>query len=157
TTVANILFNSYISDLETCFKLMPLALLRELDVRSRGFGLEPEVTGKLLARGYRPFEIPISYRARDRAAGKKITWKDGIEARWIRGRTRLAARACPGPGRRASSRAPDRPPPTPPERSIRRPATRPDPPTAPRTTRPNPPTAPRTTRPDPPTAPRTTR
>jgi hypothetical protein len=92
TTVANILFNSYLSDLETCFKLMPLALLRELDVRSSGFGMEPEVTGKLLARGYRPFEIPISYRARDRAAGKKITWKDGIKALWILGRIRLTAR-----------------------------------------------------------------
>jgi glycosyltransferase involved in cell wall biosynthesis len=91
TTVANILFNSYISDLETCFKLMPLTLLRELDVRSTGFGMEPEVTGKLLARGYRPFEVPISYRARDRAAGKKITWKDGIKALWILGRIRLAS------------------------------------------------------------------
>jgi len=93
TTVANILFNSYISDLETCFKLMPLALFRELDIRSSGFGMEPEVTGKLLARGYRPFEIPISYRARDRAAGKKITWKDGIKALWILTRIRLASRA----------------------------------------------------------------
>jgi glycosyltransferase involved in cell wall biosynthesis len=93
TTVANVPFNTYLSDLETCFKLMPLALLRELDVRSAGFGIEPEVTGKLLARGYRPFEVPISYRARDRAAGKKITWKDGLEALWILGRVRLAALA----------------------------------------------------------------
>ena len=96
TTIANVLFNTYISDIETCFKLMPLELLRELDLRSRGFGIEPEVTGKLLARGYRPFEIPISYRARDRAAGKKITWKDGVEALWILGRIRLAALAARG-------------------------------------------------------------
>ncbi len=83
TTAANVLYNSYISDLETCFKLMPLDLYRSLDVTSRGFGIEAEVTGKLLKRGARPFEVPITYRARSRDEGKKITWKDGVEAVWI--------------------------------------------------------------------------
>jgi glycosyltransferase involved in cell wall biosynthesis len=83
TTAANVLFNSYIGDLETCFKLMPIALYRSLDVRSRGFGMEAEVTAKLLRRGVRPYEVPISYRARGREDGKKITWKDGVEALWI--------------------------------------------------------------------------
>jgi glycosyltransferase involved in cell wall biosynthesis len=55
TLTANLLFNAYISDLETCFKLMPLSLYRELDVQATGFGMEAEVTGKLLARGIRPF------------------------------------------------------------------------------------------------------
>ncbi|MGH3746098.1 MAG: glycosyltransferase family 2 protein [Micromonosporaceae bacterium] len=91
TTAANLLFNCYISDLETCFKLMPLELYRSLDVRAPGFGMEAEVTSKLLARGVRPFEVPISYRARTRQAGKKITWKDGVEALWILGRERAAA------------------------------------------------------------------
>jgi dolichol-phosphate hexosyltransferase len=88
TTAANVLFNSYISDLETCFKLMPLELYRSLDIRSRGFGMEAEVTGKLLRRGVRPFEVPITYRARGREEGKKITWKDGVEALWILARLR---------------------------------------------------------------------
>jgi hypothetical protein len=89
TTAANVLFNSYIGDLETCFKLMPVALYRSLDVRSRGFGMEAEVTAKLLRRKVRPYEVPISYRARTRDEGKKITWKDGVEAIWILGRERV--------------------------------------------------------------------
>lgn len=92
TLVANVLFNCYISDLETCFKLMPLSLYRELDVRSAGFGMEAEVTGKLLRRGVRPYEVPISYRARRRDEGKKLTWRDGVEAVWILLRERLRPR-----------------------------------------------------------------
>jgi glycosyltransferase involved in cell wall biosynthesis len=88
TTAANVLFNSYIGDLETCFKLMPLDLYRSLDVKSRGFGMEAEVTGKLLRRKIRPYEVPISYTARTREEGKKITWKDGVEALWILSRER---------------------------------------------------------------------
>ena len=83
TTAANMIFNSYISDLETCFKLMPLELFRSLEIRSAGFGMEAEITGKLLRRRIRPYEVPISYRARTREEGKKITWKDGVEALWI--------------------------------------------------------------------------
>jgi glycosyltransferase involved in cell wall biosynthesis len=92
TTFANVLFNCYISDLETCFKLLPAALYRELDIRESGFGMEAEVTGKLLRRGYRPYEVPISYRARSREAGKKLTWRDGVEALWILFRERFGAR-----------------------------------------------------------------
>jgi len=92
TTFANILFNAYIADLETCFKLMPLDLLRSLNITSSGFGMEAEITGKLLARGIRPFEVPITYRARSRQAGKKITWRDGVQAVWILARIRLAKR-----------------------------------------------------------------
>jgi dolichol-phosphate hexosyltransferase len=90
TTFANVLFNCYIRDLETCFKLMPLALYRELGIRSAGFGMEAEITGKLLRRGYRPYEVPISYRARTRAEGKKLTWRDGVEALWILARARFS-------------------------------------------------------------------
>ncbi|NJC72811.1 glycosyltransferase family 2 protein [Planosporangium thailandense] len=89
TTAANVLFNCYIGDLETCFKLMPLDLYRALQIRSKGFGMEAEVTGKLLRNGYRPYELPISYRARTREEGKKITWKDGVEALWILLRERV--------------------------------------------------------------------
>ncbi len=92
TTFANVLFNCYISDLETCFKLMPAALYRKLDIRESGFGMEAEVTGKLLRRGLRPYEVPISYKARSREAGKKLTWRDGAEALWILTRERFAPR-----------------------------------------------------------------
>ncbi|MEU8162165.1 glycosyltransferase family 2 protein [Micromonospora parva] len=92
TTAANILFNSYIGDVETCFKLMPVELFRSLNIRSRGFGMEAEVTGKLLRRQIRPYDVPITYRARGRAEGKKITWRDGIEALWILGRERARRR-----------------------------------------------------------------
>lgn len=90
TTLANLLFNCYISDLETCFKLLPLPLYRSLGITSAGFGMEAELTGKLLKRGIRPYEVPISYKARSRAEGKKLTWRDGVEAAWILAAARLA-------------------------------------------------------------------
>jgi hypothetical protein len=89
TTAANILFNCYVGDLETCFKLMPADLYRSLHIRSQGFGVEAEVTGKLLRRGIRPYEVPISYKARSRAQGKKITWRDGFQALKILTRERI--------------------------------------------------------------------
>lgn len=89
TFVANALYDSWISDLETCFKLLPIELYRSLDVRSAGFGMEAEITGKLLKQGVRPYEVPISYRARSREEGKKLTWKDGVEAVWILTRIRF--------------------------------------------------------------------
>jgi dolichol-phosphate hexosyltransferase len=89
TTAANVFFNSYLGDLETCFKLMPVPLFRSLDIRSNGFGIEAEITAKLLRRKIKPYEVPISYRARSREEGKKITWRDGVEALWILGRERV--------------------------------------------------------------------
>lgn len=89
TMYANVLFNTWISDLETCFKLMPLALYRDLDIRSAGFGTEAEVTAKLLKRRQLPYEVPITYKARQREQGKKLTWRDGVQALWILTRERL--------------------------------------------------------------------
>jgi dolichol-phosphate hexosyltransferase len=100
TTFANVLFNCYISDLETCFKLVPAQLYRQLGIRETGFGMEAEVTGKLLRRGYRPYEVPISYKARSREAGKKLTWRDGVEALWILLRERFGRRPAGRAGRR---------------------------------------------------------
>jgi dolichol-phosphate hexosyltransferase len=96
TMFANVLFNTWISDLETCFKLLPLALYRDLDIRSAGFGTEAEVTGKLLKRGHLPYEVPIGYKARRRAEGKKLTWRDGVQALWILTKVRLSG-SRPGP------------------------------------------------------------
>ncbi|NUT24109.1 MAG: glycosyltransferase family 2 protein [Hamadaea sp.] len=89
TLFANILYNSYIGDLETCYKLMPLDLYRSLAIKSKGFGMEAEVTGKLLRRRLRPYEVPISYHARTREEGKKITAMDGVEALLILMRERF--------------------------------------------------------------------
>lgn len=86
---ASMLFDAWITDVETCLKLAPTATWREVGITSSGFGIEAELTGKLLARGERIFEVPISYRARGREDGKKIQWTDGIEALWILLRIRL--------------------------------------------------------------------
>lgn len=79
---ANVLFNCYISDLETCYKMTRVDILRELGLRANGFDIEAEVTAKLLRAGHRPYEVPIRYKARSRAEGKKINWRDGVIALW---------------------------------------------------------------------------
>jgi glycosyltransferase involved in cell wall biosynthesis len=89
THAANVLYDTWISDLETCFKLIPLATYRALDIQETGFGMEAEVTAKLLKRGVRPYEVPIGYQARGREEGKKLTWRDGVEALWILARIRF--------------------------------------------------------------------
>lgn len=78
TRTANILFDSYISDMHTCLKLVPLALFRRLILRENGFGLDTEVTAALLRMGIRPFEVPVSYYSRSHAEGKKINWRDAL-------------------------------------------------------------------------------
>ncbi|HET7170557.1 MAG TPA: glycosyltransferase family 2 protein [Gaiellales bacterium] len=97
TLWTNVLFNSYLSDMETCYKLMPLSVWRSLDLRSDGFDIEPEITAKLLKSGRRIYEVPISYAARGRVEGKKLTWRDGVMALWTLSRIRVApARARKG-------------------------------------------------------------
>jgi dolichol-phosphate hexosyltransferase len=88
----NLLFNTYITDVETCYKLLPLETWRSLDLQSDGFAIEPEITAKLLLAGHRIFEVPISYAARSREAGKKLTWQDGVEALWTLTKLRLRGR-----------------------------------------------------------------
>jgi len=107
TLCANVLFNCYLSDLETCFKLVPADLYRALAIKSTGFGMEAEVTAKLLRRDIRPYEVPITYKARTRAAGKKLTWRDGVEAVWILARIRFSRLPRAARTARAAS-APDR-------------------------------------------------
>ncbi len=89
---ASFLFNTWLSDIETCFKLAPLEEWRVLDLRTEGFGIEAEVTAKFLRRGHRIFEVPITYQARSREEGKKLTWTDGLQALWILLRIRLFGR-----------------------------------------------------------------
>lgn len=89
---ASMLFDAWLTDVETCLKLAPRDTWRDLDIQSNGFGIEAEVTGKLLARGERIFEVPISYKARGREEGKKIQWTDGVEALWILLKLRLGSK-----------------------------------------------------------------
>jgi glycosyltransferase involved in cell wall biosynthesis len=93
TRMANILFNAHLSDLHTCMKLMPLVMLRSMDLREKGFGLDSEITARLLRRGIRPFEVPVSYYGRSHAEGKKIMWRDAIACAWILLRVRLRSRS----------------------------------------------------------------
>lgn len=76
----NILYDTTISDMETCYKLIPTKLMRSLNLKAKRFDFEPEVTSKILRSGIRIYEVPISYAGREYKEGKKITWKDGIHA-----------------------------------------------------------------------------
>lgn len=78
--LTNILFNTTLSDMEVCYKLIPSKLIKSFDLKSKRFGFEPEVTSKILKKGIRIYEVPISYSGREFAEGKKITWRDGIKA-----------------------------------------------------------------------------
>ena len=80
--VTNVLYNTTLSDMETCYKLVDRALLEQLDLRADRFDLEPELTAKILKRKVRIYEVPISYTGREFDEGKKITWTDGVIALW---------------------------------------------------------------------------
>jgi glycosyltransferase involved in cell wall biosynthesis len=78
TFAANLLYNSWISDIMTCHKVLPTSLFDSLSLRSDGFEIEAEITAKLLRRGVTIYEIPVTYRARSRAEGKQLTARDGL-------------------------------------------------------------------------------
>jgi glycosyltransferase involved in cell wall biosynthesis len=80
TIVTNILFGVVLTDMETCYKVVPTATVKSLNLQSRGFEFEPEITAKLLRRGCRIVEVPITYVARDASEGKKINWRHGFPA-----------------------------------------------------------------------------
>jgi glycosyltransferase involved in cell wall biosynthesis len=82
TLLTNVLYNTMLTDMETCFKAMRVEVVRSMTLRSNRFGVEPELTAKIFKRGYRVYEIPITYDGRSYADGKKITWRDGVAAIW---------------------------------------------------------------------------
>jgi glycosyltransferase involved in cell wall biosynthesis len=82
TGLTNVLYNTMLTDMETCFKAMRVDVLRSMTLRSDRFGIEPELTAKIFKRGYRVYEVPITYDGRGYEEGKKITWKDGVAAVW---------------------------------------------------------------------------
>lgn len=91
TMVANVLFDSWLADIMTCHKAMRTELWRSLDLSARGFELEGEITAKVLASGRRVYEVPITYRARGREEGKKLTGADGLRVIATLARERLRA------------------------------------------------------------------
>jgi glycosyltransferase involved in cell wall biosynthesis len=78
--VTNVLYSSTLSDMETCYKLFDRRVLEGVDIVSNRFDFEPEITAKVLRRGFRIYEVPISYAGREPDQGKKITWRDGFSA-----------------------------------------------------------------------------
>jgi dolichol-phosphate hexosyltransferase len=74
----NLIFNTWVTDVYTCFKLMPTELMRSLSLRENGFTIEAEITGRLLRAGARIYEVPVTYVARSREEGKKIRPSDGV-------------------------------------------------------------------------------
>jgi len=87
--LTNVLYNTTLSDMETGYKAFRADVLRSLDLREDGFGIEPEITAKLCKRRLRIYELPISYYGRTYAEGKKITWRDGFKAIWVLVRVRI--------------------------------------------------------------------
>lgn len=82
TLSTNILYNAILSDMETCYKVFRREVVADMNIRARGFEFEPEITAKILKKGLRIYEVPISYNGREWAEGKKIKWTDGPFALW---------------------------------------------------------------------------
>ncbi len=83
TLLTNVLYNTMLSDMETCYKVMRVEVLRSMTLRSNAFDIEPELTAKIFKRGYRVYEVPITYDGRGYDEGKKISWVDGLVALWV--------------------------------------------------------------------------
>lgn len=92
TMLSNMLSDLNLTDMETCYKVFRREILDGVELRSRRFGIEPELTAKMAHRGARIWEVPISYRGRTYAEGKKIGWRDGVSAMWCILRYNLFAR-----------------------------------------------------------------
>ncbi|HEX8682165.1 MAG TPA: glycosyltransferase family 2 protein [Ardenticatenaceae bacterium] len=82
TLVTNVLYDTILSDMETCYKVFRADVVKPMTIHARRFEVEPEITAKILKRGIRIYEVPISYNGREYHEGKKITWKDGVSALW---------------------------------------------------------------------------
>ncbi len=82
TLFTNILFDTILSDMETCYKVFTRPVAEQLRLKSHGWGFDPEITAKILKRGYRIYEVPISYNGREYNEGKKISWRDGLTVMW---------------------------------------------------------------------------
>lgn len=82
TLLSDIFTNLKLTDMETCYKVFRKEVLQGIQVRSNRFGFEPEITAKVAKKDWRVYEVPITYAGRTYEEGKKITWKDGVQALW---------------------------------------------------------------------------
>jgi len=87
---ANVLYNAWISDLLSCLKVLPTELFRTLDLREDGFAIDAEIPARLLRAGLTIYEVPITYRSRSRAEGKKLHARDGLQILWTLLRCRVS-------------------------------------------------------------------
>jgi glycosyltransferase involved in cell wall biosynthesis len=90
TLVTNVLYDTTLSDMETCYKMFTADIAKELTITSNGWGIDPEITAKILKMGYRIYEVPISYAGREFWEGKKISWVDGLTVLWTLVKLRVA-------------------------------------------------------------------
>lgn len=82
TLLTNVLYNTILSDMETCYKVFTREVANKLRLRSPRWGFDPEITAQILKRGYRIYEVPISYTGREFYEGKKVSWRDGFVVLW---------------------------------------------------------------------------
>ena len=82
TLLSNMATNLNLSDMETCYKIFKVNVVKNIQIEEDRFGFEPEITAKIAKRKYRIYEVGISYSGRDYSEGKKIGWKDGVRAVW---------------------------------------------------------------------------
>ncbi len=78
TLVTNLLYNTILTDMETCYKVFTRNVGQQLQLQASGWGFDPEITAQILLLGYRIYEVPISYAGREFTEGKKISWRDGF-------------------------------------------------------------------------------
>lgn len=82
TFMTRLLYGTYLTDMETCYKAFRADILKNIEIKANRFDFEPEITAKVLKQGVNFLETPISYNARTNEEGKKIGWKDGVQAIW---------------------------------------------------------------------------
>ena len=82
TFVTNVLYNTILTDMETCYKTFTHEVGEQLRLKAKGWGFDPEITAQILLRGYRIYEVPITYTGREFEEGKKISWRDGFTVLW---------------------------------------------------------------------------
>lgn len=82
TLATNVLYNAILSDMETCYKVFRAEVVKDMPIHAHGFEFEPEFTAKVLKKGIRIYEVPISYNGREWDEGKKIKWTDAPIALW---------------------------------------------------------------------------
>lgn len=87
--VTNVLYNTTLSDMEVCYKLFPREMVKPGQLKENRWGFDPEITTRILKKGVRIYEIPISYSGREFEEGKKISWKDGFRVLWVLVRNRF--------------------------------------------------------------------